>query len=287
MNFFTLNNGVSIPAVGSGTNTFGRDSSDLKAPPTGNFQPLYDAVANGYTFFDCAKSYGNEAGLGETFASLGVERSKLFLLSKIPNKPEFFANEQTVRGCLESTLRDLRTDYLDMYMIHQPISYADQALGKPMDADEIVRVYKILESLYREGKVRSIGVANFTPAQLTVLMERTEIVPAANQFRCNPASRNAETVAFCKEHGILPMAHSPMNFTLKAFTVSDDLAERYRALAGEIGSKYGKSWSQVLLRYDYQLGICTIPKTHTPERQKQNIDIFDFSLTQEEMIRLY
>ena len=287
MEYFVLNNGVRIPAIGSGTNTFGRDSSDLKAPVTGNFQPLYDAVANGYEFFDCARSYGNEAGLGESFEKLGIDRSKLFLLSKIPNKPEFFESEKAVRDCLENSLRDLRTDYLDMYMIHQPISYADQALGKPMDTDTIVRVYRVLEALYREGKVRSIGVANFTPAQLAVLMERTEVVPAANQFRSNPASRSTETITFCKAHGILPMAHSPMNFTMKAFTVSDDLAEKFRTLAGKIGSKYGKSWGQVLLRYDYQMGICAIPKTHTPERQRQNINIFDFALTPEEMNQLY
>ena len=287
MEYYTLNNGLKIPAIGSGSNTFGKDDEDLKSPYTGNFTPLYQAIENGYTFFDCAKSYGNEAGMGDAFVKSGTKRENYFILSKIPNKPEYFESEESIRACAQSTLDDLHTDYLDMYLIHQPISYEDQALGKPMDKDKIVFVYKVLEKMYKEGIFKSIGVANFTPEQLDILMNETEVVPAANQFRSNPATRNIETVEYCQKHGILPMAHSPMNFTVKAFDTASNLAAEYRALAGKIGEKYGKGWGQVLLRYDYQKGICAIPKTHFPEFQKQNIDIFDFELTPEEMAQLY
>lgn len=287
MEFFTLNNGVRIPAIGSGTNTFGRDTGDLNAKPTGNFSAFYHAIEHGYTFFDCARSYGNEADLGSAFRQSGAVRKDFFFLSKIPNTPETFADEAAIYACLETTLKDLRTDYLDMYMIHQPISYADQAAGKAMDIERIIFVYKTLEKAYREGVIRSIGVANFTSAQLTMLLEHVDVVPAANQFRSNPAARNVDTVNFCKEHHILPMAHSPMNFTVKAFSYAEQLADEYKETADAIGRPYGKSWGQVLLRYNYQMGICSIPKSHSAENQLRNIDIFDFSLSIEEVQRLF
>lgn len=144
-----------------------------------------------------------------------------------------------------------------------------------------------MEDLYKEGKLRAAAVANFTAEQLQFLLDNASVAPAVDQIRCNPAIRNRETVDFCKSNGILPMAHSPMNFSLAAMKNAPEVAAEYKALAGRIGERYGKSWGQVLLRWDIQHGICAIPKSHSPERQRQNIDIFDFELSPEEMAMLY
>ena len=287
MEYFKLNAGFEIPAVGTGTNTFGKENEDLKSAYNGDFTPLYQALENGYRLLDCARSYGNEPGLGEAMHKCPLQRSEYQLINKIPNKPEFFQDAASIRACVEGSLKAYHTDYFDIYMIHQPISYEDRAKGLPMKTDEIVRVYLELEKLHKEGKIRAVGLANFTVEQLELLLPNVNIVPAVNQFRSNPVVRNNELIEYCQSHGILPMAHSPMNFTRGLFDFADDVAQEYRSIAGKIGEKYGKSWGQVLLRYDYQRGICTVPKTHVVEFQKQNLDIFDFSLSPEEMAQLY
>ena len=287
MEYFKLNAGFEIPAIGTGSNSFGKETSDFKSAYTGDFTPLYNAVEAGYRLFDCAKSYGNEEGMGEALKKSGLARSDYFIINKIPNRPEFFKDAASVRACVEGSLKAMQTDYFDIYMIHQPISYDDQAKGLPMKKDEILMVWNTLGELNKEGKLRAIAVANFTVEQLQFLLDNSTVVPAADQIRCNPAARNKEITDFCKARGILPMAHSPMNFTLGAMKTAADVAEDYKALAAKTGEKYGKSWGQVLLRWDYQNGICAIPKSHTFARQKQNIDIFDFELSAEDMAQLY
>ncbi len=287
MEYFNLNAGFDIPAVGTGSNSFGKETSDYTSAYTGDFTPLYNAIENGYTLFDCAKAYGNETGMGDALLKSGLKRSDYYIINKIPNKPEFFADPAAVRGCVESSLKAFHTDYFDIYMIHQPISRADQQLGLPMKKDEILMVYTTLVELCKEGKIRAAAVSNFTVSQLQFLIENTSVIPAVDQIRCNPAARNRDIVEYCKAQGILPMAHSPMNFSVVAGKKDADAAEKYRILAGKIGEKYGKTWGQVLLRYDFQSGIGTIPKSHKAVNQKLNIDIFDFSLTDEEMSVLY
>lgn len=287
MEFFELNAGFGIPAIGTGSNSFGKETSDYRSAYNGDFTPLRTAIENGYRLFDCAKSYGNEEGMGEALANCGLKRDEYFIINKIPNKPEFYADAESVKACVKDSLKAFRTDYFDVYMIHQPISYPDQKLGLPMKKDEVLMVYGALEDLYREGVIRAVAVANYTVEQLQFLLDNVSVVPAADQFRSNPAMRNNDIIDFCKDHGILPMAHSPMNFTKAAASVDDELAQEYRTRAGAIGEKYGKTWGQVLLRYDYQRGICALPKSHSAQRQKQNIDIFDFALTDEEMGQLY
>ena len=287
MEYFKLNAGFDIPAVGTGTNSFGKESGDLKSAYIGDFTPLFSALDCGYRLIDCARSYGNEEGIGEALEKSGLKRSDYYIINKIPNKPEFFKDAASVRECVEGSLKKMRMDYFDIYMIHQPISYEDQAKGLPMKKDEVLMVWNELEKLSKEGKLRAIAVANFNVEQLQFLLDNSSTAPAVDQFRCNPAIRNSEIAEFCKSKGILPMAHSPMNFTQAAFKVSANVADEFKALASGIGEKYGKSWGQVLLRYDYQKGICAIPKSHSAGNQKKNIDIFDFELSAEEMAQLY
>ena len=287
MEYFRLNAGFEIPAIGTGSNTFGKETGDFKSAYTGDFTPLFNALDAGYRLIDCAKSYGNEEGMGDALLKSGLKREEYCLINKIPNKPEWFKDATSVRACVASSLKAMKTDYFDIYLIHQPVSYEDQAKGLPMKEDEIAMVWAELEKLYKEGIIRAAGVANFTVSQLEILLKNSEVTPVVNQFRCNPAARNKDIVDFCKTKGILPMAHSPMNFTHAVAKVSADVAEEYKALAGKTGEKYGKSWGQVLLRFDYQSGICAIPKSMNPDRVKQNIDIFDFELTEEEMAQLY
>lgn len=285
MEYFQLNNGVRIPAVGSGTNSFGRDGSDLKLTPTGNFTAMESAIREGYRFFDSAISYGNEEGIGRCLKDSGLERSQFFILSKIPNRAPYNCTADSIRESVEASLKRMQTDYFDLYTIHQAVDY-NSPDGR-MNTEVTVNLYKVLEELYREGKFRALGVANFNREQLEILMEQTEIVPACNQIRSNPAHRDMETVEFCQSAGILPIAHSPMNFTAKAFQVDEEVRARYMVLASEIGVRYGKSWAQVLLRWNYQKGICSIPKSHSVSSQRQNLDIFDFALDDAEMERLF
>lgn len=285
MEYFQLNNGVRVPAVGSGTNTFGRDNGDLKSPPTGNFTAMESAILAGYRFFDSAISYGNEEGIGDCLKNSGISRNEFTILSKIPNRAPYNSTPKSIRQSVEDSLKRMKTDYFDLYTIHQAVDY-NSPDGK-MNKEVTIALYKELEALYREGKFKALGVANFDREQLEILMENTEIVPACDQLRSNPANRNMETVEFCRSSGILPIAHSPMNFTRKAFQVDEEAAGRFKAVAARIGEKYGKSWAQVLLRYNYQMGICSIPKSHSVTSQRQNLEIFDFALDEEEMNRLF
>lgn len=285
MEYFQLNNGIGIPAVGSGTNSFGRDSGDLRSAPTGNFAAMESAVKARYRFFDSAISYGNEEGIGACIKNSKIKREEFFILSKIPNRAPYNCTPESIRQSVEDSLKRMGTDYFDLYTIHQAVDY-NSPDGR-MNGKVTIALYKVLEELYREGKFRALGVANFDKEQLEILMEQTEVVPACNQFRCNPAQRSWETVRFCRMNGVLPIAHSPMNFTAKAFQPDEAASDRFKRAAAGIGEKYGKTWAQVLLRYNYQSGICSIPKSHSVSSQRQNLDIFDFCLSEEEMESLF
>lgn len=216
--------------------------------------------------FDTALAYGNESGIGNVIAESGVPRKEFFITGNIPNREAYISSRESVRKSVEGSLERLRTDYFDLFLIHRPWE----------DKEQVVRVWHNLEELMQEGKIRAIGVSNFDIEQLKILMDAGDIIPAVNQVRCNPRVWNSEIIAFCKENGIQPMAHSPLNF-------SDD---EYRLKLTAVGQKYGKSWAQVLLRYDFERGICTIPKSSNPINQVANLKIFDFKLKNEDMALL-
>ena len=265
MEYFVLNNGIQIPALGSGTNTFGKERSEFSAPVTNDFTPLRTAIEAGYTLFDTAMSYGNEAGIGDTLQQLGVDRKSLYIITKMTPNEETLKSPETVRHCMKESLRKLRTDYIDLYLIHRPIE----------DDDTLAMAWKVLEECVAEGKLRSIGVSNFMAGDLDRLLKTAVITPAANEICINSRNWNDEALEYTQKLGILPIGWGPMS-------VADDLKE----LLTTIGEGYGKTWAQVILRYHFQRGILAIPKSHNAERQQLNLNIFDFALTDPEMEKI-
>ncbi len=246
-----LANGVLMPRFGLGV---------WKAGDEEVVSAIGWAVEAGYRHVDSASIYGNEKGVGRGLKNCGVSRHDLFITSKLR------AHDQAAAEC-EQTLRDLQTDYLDLYLIHWP---------RPYNGDEYVNAWKSLEKLYREGKVRAIGVANFYAEHIEKLRENCDILPMVNQFECHPYYQNEPLRKYCADNGIQYEAYSPLgggaifeDQTLKAIAV-----------------KYHKSIAQVVLRYTLERGIVVIPKSVNRDRIASNADVFDFTLDKEDMEKI-
>ena len=248
-----LNNEVEMPAMGLGVFQVENDTTaDI----------VKNAIELGYRSIDTAAIYGNEAGVGEgiklALASTGLNREDLFITSKVWNAGLNY--EETV-SAYEESLEKLGLDYLDLYLIHWP--------GKNKFAES----WSALEDLYIEGKIRAIGVCNFNISHLQDLMKNARVTPVINQVEFHPRLQQQSLRAFCKEHNIQLEAWAPL---MQGGLLEDPTIAK-------IAEKYGKSNSQVILRWDIQNGVITIPKSVRKERMAQNADIFDFSLTVEEM----
>lgn len=251
MKKFTLSNGVEIPAVGFGTYLTGEKDDGTVAA----------ALEAGYRHFDTASFYGTEQALGEALKAAGVPREELFLTSKLWKDEMGYEN---ALAAFERSLQKLGSDYLDLYLIHWPRTDDLTAEWRQLDRD----TWRALEDLYRAGRVRAIGVSNFLPHHLRNLMETAEIAPMVNQIEFHPGYPQTYTVEFCKAHGILPEAWSPLGRT----RVLQD--ER---LVG-IAAKYGKSVAQLCVRFALQCGVAPLPKSSSPARMQANLDVFDLSL---------
>lgn len=285
MEFFKLRNGIMMPAVGSGTNTFGREDDRYESALNGDFTPMRTAIEAGYRLFDTALVYGNEDGIGEELAKSGIKRDEFFIMGKIPNRAPYNSNEENIRKCVEDSLKNLKTDHFDMFLIHKAVDDAAAKRGEKMNLEKTLELWGVLEDLYKEGKFRGIGVSNFEPEHLHEFMKGGwHELPMVNEIRCNPAMRNTEAVNICRDLGIQVIAHSPLSFSIAPGVFAVD--ENYKAKLNEIGAKYGKHWAQVQLRYNFQNGIVSIPKSSKPKNQASNLDIFDFALTDEEMAEL-
>lgn len=259
MENFTLSNGVEIPAVGYGTYlTSEKDDGTVAA-----------ALAAGYRHFDTASFYGTEQALGDALKASGVPREELFLTSKLWKDEMGYKN---ALAAFERSLQKLGTDYLDLYLIHWPRPDDLTAEWRQLDRD----TWRALEDLYRAGRVRAIGVSNFLPHHLRSLMKTAEVMPMVNQIEFHPGYPQTYTVEFCKAHGILPEAWSPLGRT----RVLQD--ER---LAG-IAAKYGKSVAQLCVRFALQCGVAPLPKSSSPARMQANLDVFDFVISDEDMDRI-
>lgn len=249
----TLNNGLQMPGMGLGVFQVANDATA---------EMVKNAIEVGYRSLDTAAIYGNEVGVGDgikqALASTGLNREDLFITSKVWN--DGLSSDET-KAAYEESLQKLGLDYLDLYLIHWP--------GK----DKFAESWKALEDLYKQGKIKAIGVCNFTVAHLENLLPFARIKPVVNQVEFHPRLQQAELRSFCKEHQIQLEAWAPL---MQGGLLEDETISK-------IAAKYGKSNSQVILRWDVQNGVITIPKSVRRERMIQNADIFDFTLTEAEM----
>lgn len=247
-----LNNGHTIPQIGLGTASL---NDDQIAPV------IITAIEAGYRHIDTAYRYANQRGVGKGIRDSGIRREDLFVTTKLDG--EFQGNERAVAG-LDECLRQLGLDYVDLLLIHWPLPQRDQYIS----------TWQTFEKLVEAGKVRSIGVSNFKPAHLDRLLGEATIRPATNQIQLNPRITRPDHVAYNRAHEIVTVAWSPLGPN------SDLLNEPTLA---RIGAQYGKTPAQVVLRWMVELGIVAIPRSSNAGRLAQNIDIFDFTLTANEI----
>ncbi|EWM16855.1 2,5-diketo-D-gluconic acid reductase [Kutzneria sp. 744] len=241
-----LNNGVEIPQLGFGV---------FQVPDEETTAAVTAALEAGYRSIDTAAAYANERGVGEAIKASGIARDDLFITTKLWNSAQGYDN--TLRAFDES-MAQLGLEQLDLYLIHWPVP----------KADKYVETWKAFEKLHADGRVRAIGVSNFQPKHLRRLLDEGLTLPAINQVELHPALQQATLRAFHTEHGIATEAWSP-------------LAKGEVLDAPEItktAAKHGKSPAQVILRWHLQLGNVVIPKSVTPKRIRENLEVFDFEL---------
>lgn len=247
-----LNNGKTIPQIGLGTSPL----NDKEVAPV-----VVAAIEAGYRHIDTAYRYNNEKGVGQGIRDSGIDRESLFVTTKLDGA--FQGNDRAIDG-LDESLRRLGLDYVDLLLIHWPLP----------QRDEYVSTWKTYEKLVTAGKARSIGLSNFKPAHIDRLLTEANILPTINQIQLNPRITRPEQRAYNLQQRIVTEAWSPLG-------AGNDLLEIH-SLAG-IAEKYGKTPGQVVLRWHIELGIVAIPRSANPGRIAQNIDIFDFALTNEEI----
>lgn len=249
----TLSNGVKMPWMGLGVFKVTEGEEVI--------QSVKAAIKNGYISIDTAAIYGNEEGVGQAIKESGVPREELFITTKLWNSEQGY---ESTLAAFETSMNKLGLDYLDLYLIHWP--------GK----DKYKETWKAFEKLYKDGRVRAIGVSNFLVHHLEDLLSSAEIKPMVNQVEFHPHLTQKELLAFCKNEGIQLEAWSPLKQgQLLSEPVLEDLAH-----------KYNKSIAQVILRWDLQHGVVTIPKSIKEHRIIENANIFDFELSAEDMEKI-
>lgn len=250
--FTVLNNGIKMPWVGFGTFKIKDKNTAISS--------VKEALRLGYRHIDTAAIYGNEEAVGEAIKESKVKREDIFLTSKLWNSEHDY--DRALKAFDES-LKKLGTDYLDLYLIHWP--------GKS-NKD----TWKALEKLYKDGRIKAIGVSNFKVHHLEELINECDIVPTVNQVEYHPEYPQTELHEFCKKHKIQLEAWGPL-MQGKIFDIS---------LMKELSDKYGKTISQIALKWDLQMGVVTIPKSSTKARIKENMDLYDFEISKEDMKKI-
>lgn len=247
-----LNDGHAMPQIGLGTASL---NDDAVAPV------IVTAIEAGYRHIDTAFRYGNQRGVGKGVRDSGIQRDALFITTKLDG--EFQGNERAVAG-LDECLRQLGMDYVDLLLIHWPLP----------QRDGYVSTWKTFEKLVASGKVRSIGVSNFKPAHLDRLLAETAIRPVANQIQLSPRITRPDQVAYGRAHDIVTVAWSPLG------QGKDLLSDPLFAM---LAARYGKTPAQIVLRWNVELGLATVPRSSNLERLTQNLDIFGFALAADEI----
>ena len=255
MYYKKLNNGLDIPQLGYGV---------WKVPNEEAETAVGQALEAGYRLIDTAKVYGNELGVGKALATCHVPRADLFITTKVWNADHGYEN--TLKA-FDLSLEKLGLDYVDLYLIHWPTP----------EFDMYVDTYKALEKLYKEGRTKAIGVCNFDIEHLQRIIDECEVIPAVNQVECHPYLQQTELKEFCTKHGILLEAYSPL---MNGTKVLED------PVILEIANHYGKTPAQVILRWHLQSDVAVIPKTVTPSRMDENLNVFDFELSSDDLDKI-
>ena len=254
MEYVTLNNGIKMPLEGFGV---------FQVPdPAQCEQAVLDAIASGYRLIDTAAAYMNEKAVGEAVKKCGVPREELFITTKLWVQD---ASYEGAKKAIQTSLDNLGLDYLDLYLIHQPMG-------------DYIGAYRAMEEAYKEGKLRAIGVCNFYPARLADFCETVEVKPAVNQVELHPFFQQENALELMKEYGVVPEAWGP-------FAEGNHGIFTHPVLA-KIGEKYGRSAAQVALRWNVQRGVVVIPKSVHKDRMEQNMNIWDFQLSEEDMAEI-
>lgn len=254
MDYVTLNNGVKMPLEGFGV---------FQIPDeTVCEQAVADAIRSGYRLIDTAAAYMNEEAVGRAIAKSGVPREELFVVTKLWVQD---AGYETAKKAFYTSLEKLGLDYLDLYLIHQPMG-------------DYYGAWRAMEELYKEGKIRAIGVYNFYPAVLADFCETVNVIPAINQVELHPFFAQENALKNMQEYGVTPMAWGPLAEGKHGIFTHPVLTE--------IGNKYGKTPAQVALKWNVQRGVVIIPKSTHIERMEQNMDIWDFELSADEMAKI-
>ena len=254
MEFITLNNGVKMPMEGFGV-------FQVQDPKVCE-QAVLDAISVGYRLIDTAASYGNEEAVGAALKKSGACRDDLFITTKL------WVSDSSYEGAkkaFETSLQKLGLEYLDLYLLHQPMG-------------DYYGAWRALEELYKEGRIRAIGVCNFYPHVLADFCETVEVPPMVNQVELHPFFQQPDALTLMQEYEVQPEAWGPFAEGKHGIFTHPVLTE--------IGAKYGKSAAQVALRWNVQRGVVVIPKSTHRERMEQNLDIWNFALTEAEMTRI-
>lgn len=251
MEFTTLNNGIKMPMEGFGV---------FQVPDAAICEnAVLDAIASGYRLIDTAAAYMNEEAVGAAIKKCGVPREELFITTKLWVQD---ANYESAKKAVQTSLNKLGLDYIDLYLIHQPMG-------------DYYGAYRAMEELYQQGVLRAIGVCNFYPHVLVDFCQTVKVIPAVNQIELHPFFQQENALAVMKEYGIQPEAWGP-------FAEGNHGIFTHPVLT-QIGKKYGKTAAQVALRWNVQRGVVVIPKSVHKDRMEQNSNIWDFTLSQEDM----
>ena len=250
MEYVTLNNGVKMPVLGYGV---------YQIEPAECERCVLDAISTGYRLIDTAQAYYNEEGVGNAVRKCGIPREELFITTKVWISNAGYDKAKT---SIDESLRKLRTDFIDLLLIHQPFG-------------DYYGTYRAMTEAYKAGKVRAIGVSNFYPDRL---IDICQVIPAVNQVETHPFNQQAEAKEIMRKYGVQIESWGPFAEGKKNMF--------HQPVLAEIGAKHGKSVAQVILRFLIQSGVVVIPKSTHKERMAQNLDVFDFMLTEEDMQRI-